>query len=57
MPYLQGRGSSGQGALSEIFAGKIMVFLAGPGTAQPCVHVEASCRPPEFETLCFFRAL
>lgn len=48
--------SSGQRALSEIFAMKITIFPAAPGTAQGYVYVEALCQSPEFETSCFFSA-
>lgn len=49
--------SSGQRALSEIFAMKITIFPAAPGTAQGYIYVEALCQSPEFETPCFFSAL
>lgn len=49
--------SSGERAVSEIFAMKITIFLAAPGTAQGYVYVEALCQSPEFETSCFFNAL
>ena len=49
--------SSRQEALSEIFVRKMMGSLAAPGIVQVCVHMEASCRSPESETLCFFSDL
>lgn len=53
----QEKQSSGQRALSEIFAMKITIFLSAPGTAQGYVYVEALCQSPECETSCFFNAL
>lgn len=49
--------SSGERAVSEIFAMKITIFLAAPGTAQGYVYVEALCQSPQFKTSCFFNAL